>query len=76
MSKIRKPTAIVPLPSTYVRSVLGKLGLGGDYSTPYWMHGVLAYAMGFVPSAFLIDYTLSTFAPQNPKLCLLTRFSF
>ena len=66
MSKIRKPTAIVPLPTTYVRSVLGKLGLGGDYSTPYWMHGVLAYAMGFVPSALLIDYTLSTFVPKHP----------
>lgn len=57
---------MVPLPATYVRAVLAKIGLGGDYSTPYWMHGALAYAMGFAPSAFLIDYTLSTFVRQYP----------
>ncbi|CAE6411626.1 unnamed protein product [Rhizoctonia solani] len=59
MSKIRRATAMIPSPSTYVRSVLAKIGLQGDYTTPYWAHGVLAYAMNFAPSAWLIKYTLN-----------------
>ncbi|ELU42146.1 ketoreductase [Rhizoctonia solani AG-1 IA] len=54
MSKIRRATSMIPLPSTYVRSVLSKIGLQGDFTTPYWAHGVLAYAMNFAPSAWLI----------------------
>lgn len=61
MSKIRRATAMIPMPSTYVRSVLSKIGLQGDFTTPYWTHGILAYAMSFVPSAWVISYTLSEF---------------
>ncbi|QRW12765.1 short chain dehydrogenase [Ceratobasidium sp. AG-Ba] len=59
MSKIRRATAMIPLPSTYVRAVLSKIGVQGDYSTPYWAHGALAYVMGFAPTSFLINYTLN-----------------
>ncbi|KAI9229813.1 MAG: hypothetical protein DHS80DRAFT_26829 [Piptocephalis tieghemiana] len=35
MSKIRKSSFLVPYPDTYVRSVLGKIGLSGGSMTPY-----------------------------------------
>jgi 17beta-estradiol 17-dehydrogenase / very-long-chain 3-oxoacyl-CoA reductase len=75
MSKIRRATAMIPLPSTYVRSVLSKIGLQGDYTTPYWAHGVLAYAMNFAPSAWLIKYTLSEFVALLPIQSFLTYFA-
>ncbi|KAG8717811.1 hypothetical protein FRC08_006600 [Ceratobasidium sp. 394] len=59
MSKIRRATAMIPLPFTYVRSVLSKIGVQGDYSTPYWSHGALAYIISFLPTAFVINYTLN-----------------
>ncbi|KAF4620334.1 hypothetical protein D9613_000358 [Agrocybe pediades] len=66
LSKIRKPTALIPNPGPYVRSVLGKIGLscGASYSgrpntsTPFWSHALLEYAMTLVgiPSLF-VSYT-------------------
>lgn len=49
MSKIRKSSALVPTPKSYVRSVLAKIGLpcgalftGRPFvSTPYWSHALL-----------------------------------
>ena len=47
MSKIRRPSKMIPLPATYVRSVLRSIGLNGGsicrpyVGTPYWSHGVL-----------------------------------
>ena len=49
MSKIRKPSPLVPTPKAYVRSVLAKIGLpcgalftGRPFvSTPYWSHALL-----------------------------------
>ncbi|CAE6342104.1 unnamed protein product [Rhizoctonia solani] len=74
MSKIRRATSMIPLPSTYVRSVLSKIGLQGDFTTPYWAHGVLAYAMNFAPSAWLIKYTLSKLIFPLPIQRFLTHF--
>ncbi|TIC07553.1 NAD(P)-binding protein [Wallemia mellicola] len=47
MSKIRRPSKLIPLPATYVRSVLTRIGLNGGSisrpytSTPYWSHAIV-----------------------------------
>ncbi|GLB37365.1 putative component of the microsomal membrane bound fatty acid elongation system, which produces the 26-carbon very long-chain fatty acids (VLCFA) from palmitate [Lyophyllum shimeji] len=68
LSKIRKPSALTPLPGPYVRSVLSRIGLacGAGYSgrpatsTPYWSHALLDYAMTLIglPGLY-ISYTHS-----------------
>ncbi|KDQ13919.1 hypothetical protein BOTBODRAFT_145838 [Botryobasidium botryosum FD-172 SS1] len=53
MSKIRRPSAMVPLPKAYVRSVLSRVGsncgaLGRPFtSTPYWSHALFDWALGY-----------------------------
>jgi len=53
MSKIRRPTAMIPLPKAYVRSVLSRIGsncgaLGRPFtSTPYWAHALYDWAIGY-----------------------------
>ncbi|KDQ55016.1 hypothetical protein JAAARDRAFT_60023 [Jaapia argillacea MUCL 33604] len=66
MSKIRRSSALVPTPASYVRSCLSKIGLacGAAYtarphtSTPFWSHALIDWAMGVVgwKSAF-VGYT-------------------
>jgi len=66
LSKIRKPSLMVPKPGPYVAAVLGKVGLacGAAYSgrpntsSPYWSHALLDYIITLVgmPSLF-IRYT-------------------
>ena len=66
LSKIRKPSMMIPKPDAFVRSVLSKVGLacGAAYSgrpntsTPFWSHSLLDYMMTLVgvPSLF-ISYT-------------------
>jgi len=66
MSKIRKASATIPTPKTFVQSVLSKVGLscGAAYSgrpntsTPYWSHALLDYGMTLIgmPSLF-VSYT-------------------
>jgi 17beta-estradiol 17-dehydrogenase / very-long-chain 3-oxoacyl-CoA reductase len=47
MSKIRKPTASIPTPRAFVKSVLAKINVKGGArtaaytSTPYWAHGLM-----------------------------------
>ncbi|CAG8942446.1 unnamed protein product [Penicillium salamii] len=49
MSKIRRASATIPNPRTFVRSVLGKIGRSGGSptyaysSSPYWSHGIMAW---------------------------------
>jgi 17beta-estradiol 17-dehydrogenase / very-long-chain 3-oxoacyl-CoA reductase len=66
MSKLRKPSPLVPLPSTYVHSVLSKVGLacGAAFSdrpatsTPFWSHALADYAMTLVGwKGLFIGYT-------------------
>jgi 17beta-estradiol 17-dehydrogenase / very-long-chain 3-oxoacyl-CoA reductase len=53
MSKIRRPTLLIPTPPPFVRSVLSKVGLacGAAYtgrpstSTPFWSHSLIDYGM-------------------------------
>lgn len=60
MSKIRKPSMLVPTPKAYVRAVLSKIGMpcgafatGRPYvSTPYWSHALLDWflqSFGWIP---------------------------
>ncbi|KAJ7125009.1 3-ketoacyl-CoA reductase [Mycena epipterygia] len=66
LSKIRRASALIPTPKTYVRAVLGKIGLAGGAafsgrpatSTPFWSHALLDYGMTLVglPSVF-VSYT-------------------
>lgn len=49
MSKVRRATASIPTPRTFVRSVLSKIGRHGGStayaysSSPYWSHGIMAW---------------------------------
>ncbi len=51
MSKIRRTTATIPNPRTFVRAVLGKIGRSGGAqgiaftSTPYWSHALMQWAL-------------------------------
>ncbi|KIY54000.1 3-ketoacyl-CoA reductase [Fistulina hepatica ATCC 64428] len=68
LSKIRKPSSMVPRPDTYVRWVLAKIGLpcGAAFSnrpntsTPFWSHSLLDYGMTlFGRGSFFVSYTHS-----------------
>lgn len=50
MSKVRKPSLITPTPKVFVKSVVGKIGLGGVGSfaattTPYWAHALMQWGI-------------------------------
>ena len=51
MSKIRRPTALIPNPRNFVKAVLTKIGRSGgaqnmaSTSTPYWSHGLIQWAL-------------------------------
>jgi len=68
MSKIRKPSAFIPSPRAFVKSVLGKIGRTGGAqgwaytSTPYWSHALLQWAV----AAFV--------GPGNKLLLLYNRW--
>lgn len=67
MSRIRRASALIPMPKAYVSSVLGKIGLAcgalwtgrPSTSTPYWSHSLLDYFINVIgwKKAF-IQYTL------------------
>jgi len=66
MSKLRKPSPMVPLPSTYVKCVLSKIGLacGAAFSdrpatcTPFWSHALTDYVVTLVGwKGLFIRYT-------------------
>lgn len=54
MSKIRKPSIMIPTPGAFVCASLNKVGLSGGArfvgrpaaSAPYWSHSVLEYSIG------------------------------
>ena len=54
MSKIRKPSALVPSPRGFVAAVLAKVGRAGGAqgcaytSAPYWSHGLMAWALSMI----------------------------
>ncbi|KAL4964094.1 ketoreductase [Aspergillus stella-maris] len=49
MSKVRKTSALIPNPRTFVKATLSKIGNNGGTpsyaysSSPYWSHGLVAY---------------------------------
>lgn len=51
MSKIRKTSAMVPSPKTFVQAALAKIGRSGGAqgiaatSTPYWAHGIMHWGI-------------------------------
>ncbi|KAF9435225.1 hypothetical protein BGZ76_006682 [Entomortierella beljakovae] len=62
MSKVRRATALIPMPNTYVRSVLNKIGVPGGAGTPftsspYYGHAVLNWIVDNVlTKGFWVDY--------------------
>lgn len=62
MSKIRRPSLLIPTAKSYVASVLSKVGVpcGADVpytSTPYPMHGVVNWAINNVlNNTFWVNY--------------------
>lgn len=71
MSKIRRPSMMVPTPQTFVSSTLKSIGLNRGAqsrvyeSTPYWTHAALDYIVGFVPESITVWYNLSELAFGN-----------
>ena len=51
MSKIRKPSMMIPTPRAFVKATLGKIGLKGTAAgmegtiTPYWSHGLMHWGV-------------------------------
>lgn len=51
MSKVRRPSATIPTPKVFVKSVLSKVGVSGGSgsmaysSSPYWAHGLMAWGL-------------------------------
>ncbi|KAI9718292.1 MAG: hypothetical protein M1828_006756 [Chrysothrix sp. TS-e1954] len=54
MSKIRKASAFIPNPRSFVKAALGKIGRSGGAqgvaytSTPFWSHGIMHWALGSI----------------------------
>lgn len=56
MSKIRKPTIMIPTATAFVRASLNKVGLSGGArfvgrpagSAPFWSHSLLEYLVGIL----------------------------
>jgi 17beta-estradiol 17-dehydrogenase / very-long-chain 3-oxoacyl-CoA reductase len=66
MSKIRRSSPLVPTASSYVRSVLGKIGLAAGAafsgrpgtSTPFWTHSLADWALGLLTwKGLMVSYT-------------------
>jgi 17beta-estradiol 17-dehydrogenase / very-long-chain 3-oxoacyl-CoA reductase len=51
MSKIRRPSLLVPTPKQFVKATLGKIGLNGGAQgvpftlTPWWSHGLMQWGI-------------------------------
>lgn len=48
MSKVKRPSAMIPTPRGFVRAALGKVGLGSTQSiaysyTPWWSHAIMQW---------------------------------
>jgi hypothetical protein len=83
MSKIRRPSMMVPTPQTFVSSTLKSIGLNRGAqsrvyeSTPYWTHAAMDYIVGFVPESITVWYNLSESAASYNRVgvdSMLTRY--
>ncbi|KAI0317034.1 3-ketoacyl-CoA reductase [Amylostereum chailletii] len=54
MSKIRRPSLMIPTPAAYVRSVLAKIAPGTQ--APFWTHAALAHLMNAVSTGVVVSY--------------------
>ncbi|KAI1113863.1 hypothetical protein F5Y14DRAFT_416871 [Nemania sp. NC0429] len=50
MSKVRRPSLLIPSPKPFVRAALGKVGVGGWHNTaytytPHWSHALMAWVI-------------------------------
>lgn len=51
MSKVRRPSVVIPTPKAFVKAALDKIGRSGGAqrilgtSTPYWSHGIMHWAI-------------------------------
>lgn len=58
MSKIRKPSMMIPTPKAWVKSCLGKIGVTGTAGnragtiTPYWSHGLMHWAIEHITGVY------------------------
>jgi 17beta-estradiol 17-dehydrogenase / very-long-chain 3-oxoacyl-CoA reductase len=76
MSKIKRPSALVPTPAAYVRSALNKIGLscGAALSdrpgtfTPFWSHALVDYVIHAIGwKSFFISYSHSILKDQRRR---------
>ena len=66
LSKIRRPSALVPSPRGFVAAVLAKVGRAGGAqgwaytSAPYWSHGLMAWGLNMIGNTrqFVIQINL------------------
>jgi 17beta-estradiol 17-dehydrogenase / very-long-chain 3-oxoacyl-CoA reductase len=58
MSKVRRPSMLIPTPKGWVSAALGKIGRSGGAqgiygtSTPYWSHGLMHWAIATFTGTF------------------------
>ena len=57
MSKIRRPSLTAPSPQTWVNAAVAHIGYE-TIITPYWVHGLMWWAISLVPEQFLNAYVL------------------
>jgi len=55
MSKIRKPSLMVPSPNTFVKSALARLGID-DRTCGYWFHDIMMLAIDTFPRSMIANY--------------------
>ena len=80
MSKIRKPSALIPTAKNYVASVLNKVGVpcGANVpftSTPYPMHGLANWAINnLLTNQFWVTQNDSKSGKKKGGVAVLTQF--
>ena len=57
MSKIRRPSLTAPSPQAWVNSAVRHIGYEA-ITTPYWVHGLMWWAISMVPEQFINAYVL------------------
>ncbi|KKK13740.1 hypothetical protein ARAM_001678 [Aspergillus rambellii] len=79
MSKVRKTSALIPNPRSFVQATLSKIGSNGGSptyaysSSPYWSHGLMAYFITCVVgpmSQFFIGQNGSMHEPSGSVRCV------
>jgi len=76
MSKIKRPSMLIPTPAAYVRSALSKIGLSCGAAltdrpgtiTPFWSHALVDYAIHAIGwKSLFVSHTHTTLKGQRRR---------